>query len=232
MSPNSKDTIVMALGGSIIVQEKINTEFLGRFRDFILKFLEEDKKFIIVAGGGSVAREYQNAASEIINLSDEDKDWIGIHGTRINAHLLRAIFFDVAHPVVLDDPTKEIENEDKYNLFVASGWKPGWSTDYVAVMLAKRFNTKNVVIATRISHVYSDDIEKNGDAVPLEKLSWKQYREMVGDKWIPGMKSPVDPIAAKLAESEGMEAVVLKGTELDNMAKMLGGEDFEGSTIS
>jgi len=222
----------MALGGSIIVQEKINTEFLGRFRDFILKFLEEDKKFIIVAGGGSVAREYQNAASEIINLSDEDKDWIGIHGTRINAHLLRAIFFDVAHPVVLDDPTKEIENEDKYNLFVASGWKPGWSTDYVAVMLAKRFNTKNVVIATRISHVYSDDIEKNGDAVPLEKLSWKQYREMVGDKWIPGMKSPVDPIAAKLAESEGMEAVVLKGTELDNMAKMLRGEDFEGSTIS
>src|SRR3989344_1274185 len=225
MSPNSKDTIVMALGGSIIVQEKINTEFLGIFRDFILKFLEEDKNFIIVAWGGSVAREYQNAASEIINLSDEDKDWIGIHGTRINAHLLRAIFFDVAHPVVLDDPTKEIENEDKYNLFVASGWKPGWSTDYVAVMLAKRFNTKNVVIATRISHVYSDDIEKNGDAVQLEKLSWKQYREMVGDKWIPGMKSPVDPIAAKLAESEGMEAVGLKGTELDNMAKMLGGED-------
>ena len=35
-------------------------------------------------------------------VTDEDKDWIGIHATRLNAHLLRTIFRDVADPVVID----------------------------------------------------------------------------------------------------------------------------------
>ncbi|OGZ58759.1 MAG: hypothetical protein A3B96_03105 [Candidatus Spechtbacteria bacterium RIFCSPHIGHO2_02_FULL_43_15b] len=231
MNSNDNKTIVMALGGSIIVPEKINTEFLKGFRNFILKFLDEGKRFVIVAGGGITARNYQNAASEIVDISDEDKDWIGIHATRLNGHLLRTVFFDVAHPIILDDPTKDIGNEDKHNLFIASGWKPGWSTDYIAVMLAVRFHTDSVLIATRIDYVYDDDIEKNPSAKRLEKLSWQQYRKMVGDEWTPGMKAPVDPIAAKLAEEKSVEAIIVKGTELENLAKAVRGEDFKGSVI-
>ena len=226
-----KDTIVIALGGSIIVSDKINTGFLGDFREFILKFLKDGKKFIIVTGGGKIARDYQNAASEIIDLSDEDKDWLGIHATRLNGHLLRAIFFDIAHPVVLDDPTKKIDNESDYNLFIASGWRPGWSTDYVAALLTKRFGAKRLIIATKISHVYDDDIEKNINAKPLESITWADYRNMVGDAWIPGMKSPVDPVAAKFCEENGIEAVVAKGTELENLGNVVRGESFTGTTI-
>jgi uridylate kinase len=226
-----KDIEVIALGGSIIVSDKINTGFLGDFREFILKFLKDGKKFILVTGGGKIARDYQNAASEIIDLSDEDKDWLGIHATRLNGHLLRAIFFDIAHPVVLDDPTKKIDNEDNYNLFIASGWRPGWSTDYVAALLTKRFGAKRLIIATKISHVYDDDIEKNINAKPLENISWADYINMVGSAWIPGMKSPVDPIAAKFCEENGIEAIVAKGTELRNLEKVLRGEEFIGTTI-
>lgn len=232
MSSDSQNTIVIALGGSIIVAGDIQADFLKQFRKFILKFLKRGKRIVIVAGGGTIARDYQNAASKIVKLSDEDKDWLGIHSTRLNAHLLRAIFFDTAHPVVIKNPLAEVKKAEKYNLFIASGWKPGWSTDYVAVMLAERFKTKRVIIATRIPYVYDADIEKNGDAKPLEKISWKDYRKMIGSEWTPGMKAPVDPIAAKLAQSLRIEAVVALGTDLDNLENILEGKNFRGTTIN
>lgn len=227
-----KETIVIALGGSIIVSGNIQTNFLKQFRKFVLKFLKDGKKIVIVAGGGSTARDYQGAASKIIKLSDEDQDWLGIHATRINAHLLRAIFFDIAHPVVLDNPLKKIKNEEKYNLFIASGWRPGWSTDYVAVLLAHRFQTKRLIVATKISYVYSEDIEKNKQAKPLRKISWKDYRKIVGRRWTPGMRTPVDPVAAKLAQSLGMEVVVARGTDLDNLENIILGKKFRGTVIN
>jgi len=229
---DKENIVIIALGGSIIVPENINIDFLKQFREFILKFLKEGRRFVVVAGGGRVARNYQEAASYIVALSDEDKDWIGIHATRLNAHLLRAIFFDVAHPVVLDNPLKKIKNEGKYGLFIASGWRPGWSTDYDAVMLAERFGTKQVIIATKIPYVYDADIEKNPYAKPLTEISWKEYRKMVGNVWVPGMKSPVDPIAAKLAEGLKLEAVVVLGTELKNLEKVVRGEKFRGTVIA
>ena len=224
--------MIIHLGGSILVPNGgPNVEFIGRFREFILDFLEEGKRFIVVAGGGAIARHYQAAAGEIIDLSDEDKDWIGIHATRLNAHWLRAVFYKQAHPVVFDDPTKEIEGMDKYNLFIASGWRPGWSTDYVAMMLAKRFEVKEVIVATKLPYVYDDDKEKNGNAQPLKEISWADYRRMVGDKWIPGLRLPVDPIAAKVAELEGIKAIVVLGTDLMNLGRVIRGENFKGSVI-
>ncbi len=232
MNSDPQETIVIALGGSIIASRNIQAHFLKQFRKFILKFVSEGRRFVVVAGGGRIARDYQNAAAGIVELSDEDKDWIGIHATRINAHLLRVIFFDIAHPVVLDSPLKKIKNEEKYNLFIASGWRPGWSTDYVAVMLASRFQTKRLIIATKIPCVYDEDIEKNKRAKPLKDISWKEYRKMVGDVWTPGLKSPVDPIAAKLAQSLKLEAIVARGTDLENMENILRGKKFRGTLIN
>lgn len=232
MDTGSEDYSIIALGGSIVVPNGgINTEYLTKFREFVLNFLQEGKRFIIIMGGGAICREYQKAAGSIVELSDEDKDWLGIHVTRLNAHLLRAIFFDVAHPVVIDNPTKEIEDIDKYALFIASGWRPGWSTDYIAVMLAKRFRAKEFICATSVPYVYDDDVEKNANAKPIPKISWADYRRIIGDVWTPGMRAPVDPVAARLSEEEGIEAVVVLGTDLINLGKAIRGEEFQGSVI-
>ena len=95
-------TVVISLGGSIIVPDRIQVAFLKKFKEFILKFLKKDYKFIIVTGGGSTARNYIKAADRVTKINDEDKDWLGIHATRLNAHLLRTIFKKQAYPVVLD----------------------------------------------------------------------------------------------------------------------------------
>lgn len=221
----NKQMIVISLGGSIIMPGKIQVAFLKKFKEFILKFLKEGKRFIVVAGGGKICREYQAAADQISQLTDEDKDWLGIHATRLNAHLLRTIFKKQAYPVVLDSPHKPIDNE-RYRLFIASGWRPGWSTDYDAVLLAERFKADKVINASNVTHVY-DENKKS-----IEKISWQNYRKLISKHWKPGMNVPFDPIAARAAQKFKMTVIVTKGTDLENLANILTNKKFRGTIIS
>jgi uridylate kinase len=225
-----KKTIVISLGGSIIVPEKIQAAFLKRFKEFILKLIKENYKFVIVAGGGATARQYQSAAEQISSITDEDKDWIGIHATRINAHLLRTIFKKQAYPVVLDSPHKTVKGKP-YKLYIASGWVPGFSTDYDAVLLAKRFGAKKVINASNIDYVYDKDVGKHKDAKPIKEIRWKDYRKLVGSKWKPGMNAPFDPIAARAAEKSKMKVIVVNGTNLKNLENIIKGKNFKGTVL-
>lgn len=229
---HSKETIVISLGGSIIVSKNVHTYFLERFRMMLLPLLKE-KRIVLVVGGGSTARNYQQAAAKISHISDEDKDWIGIHCTRLNAQLLRTIFVEHAHPVLLDNPQRPITQSDwsKYSLFIASGWRPGCSTDYIAFFLAHRFHANGVLIATKVPYVYDSDVAKHPHAKPLYDLTWKKYRKMVGNKWIPGMKAPVDPIAARYGQEKKMHAIVVRGTEIKNLRRAIVGGKFRGTII-
>lgn len=221
--------IIIALGGSIMHPGEIDVLFLKKFRKFILKWLGKSKKFIIVAGGGSIARDYQNASSKILRLSDEDKDWIGIHATRLNAHLLRTIFYKEADPVVLDARFKIGKLRSKVT--IASGWRPGWSTDYVALQLADDFDVKEAVIAGSPAYVYTDDPKKNKQAKALKSLTWKEYRKLIPAAWKPGSHAPVDPVGARLAHGKKLAAVILKGTDLKNFDNLLAGKEFFGTII-
>jgi uridylate kinase len=50
-------------------------------------------------------------------------------------------------------------------------------------------------------------------------------------EWNPGLNSPFDPIASKMAEGEEMEVVIMNGKPIDNLAKYLNGEKFLGTVI-
>jgi len=231
---NSK-TIIVSLGGSIICSspEKINVRFLKKFRKLILKFIKRGYRFVIIPGGGKVCRLYQKAAAKIRRLPYEDMDWLGIHTTRLNAHLLRTIFRREACPVVFDNPFKKVKKEFlKKPIIIASGWRPGCSTDYDAILLAKRFKVKEIINAGNIPFAYNKDPFKYKNARAFKKISWKDYRKLVGSEWIPGLSTPFDPIAAKLAQKLEIRALIIKGTEIKNFEKvLLGPLKFRGTII-
>ena len=127
-------TVVVALGGSIVHPDGIDTRFLKNFKKFLAPFLKRGTRFVLVLGGGALARRFQEAAGGVANVNDEDKDWIGIHATRLNAHLFRTVFRDVANPVIIDSASKVARL--RYPVTIAAGWRPGWSTDYVALQIA------------------------------------------------------------------------------------------------
>lgn len=225
---------IIALGGSIVVPNEIDIEYLKRLHAFFVKYIEEgNDPVILVIGGGYPARQYQDAASAIVEVSDEDKDWIGIHATRSNAQLIRTIFADICYPVVLDNPHKYINKSDleDYSLFVASGGFPGHSTDYDAVALAQRFGASGFYIATTIPYVYDKDFSKYKDASPIKDLTWADYRSLISESWTPGMKAPVDPIAATAASKSNLFCHLFKGNNLANLENCIFGREFEGSVI-
>ena len=170
-------TKVLSVGGSIVVPEKPDTDFLCKFIVMIRNWLNEDSqlRLILVVGGGCPARIYQNAYREIVSASDgassdsSEADWIGIMATRLNAQLLKAALGDLCPQEVVYNPT----TVDEFNgrILVAAGWKPGFSTDNDAVLLAERFNADTVVNLSNIEKVYTDDPRKNPDAKPINSIS-------------------------------------------------------------
>jgi uridylate kinase len=198
---------------------------------FLLPFLKSGFRFVLVIGGGRLAREYQKAAGKIVKVSHEDLDWLGIHATRINAHLLRTIFRREAHPVVIDNPEKPV-SIGGYRLIVASGSRPGWSTDYIAARLTARFGAKKFIAAGKPAYVYDKDYTKFANAQPISLLTWQQYRKICSWKWRPGLHAPVDPVAADFARRKRLSAIVVKGTDLKNLSRAIRGESFKGSVIT
>lgn len=231
MPHSRKELLVISIGGSIVVPHTgIDIAYLERFRNLIRAQVEKGKRFIIVVGGGHTAREYQKAASSIVRLDPEDVDWLGIHATRLNGHLLRALFRDLAIHRVVKDPTRPLIW--KQPIMIAAGWKPGWSTDYVAVRLAHKYGAKRVLNLTNIDAVYDKDPNLYEDATAVEHIQWKQFRKIVGNTWSPGANAPFDPVASKLAHRWKMEVVITKGTDIQNVRAHLDGERAQGTIIS
>lgn len=214
----------------MIVPDAIDTTFLKQFRTSIQHHLSRGLSFYIVAGGGMTARRYQRAVEETRgDLHPEDVDWLGIHATRLNAHLLRALFKDEAQARIVKDPERV---RARAALIIGAGWKPGWSTDYCAVLAAKQLGAKRIVNLSNIDYVYTADPKKDPAAKPIEKISWSEFRAIIPDHWDPGLSSPFDPVASELAQENGMEAAILNGAKLEEFDKYLSGEPFKGTVIA
>ncbi len=226
------DRIILSLGGSLLVPEAIDTAFIKAFKKLILEYIKKGKRFILVTGGGKTARRYIEAAHGVSRITDEDKDWLGIHATRMNAHFIRTVFRAHAHPRINTNPH---DLEDFYGakepILVAGGWRPGRSTDYCAVTLGKYLDVKQIINLSNIDYVYDSDPCENPSAKPYKKMSWKEFQDLVGTKWNPGMNTPFDPVATKMAAEEEMEVAILNGEKLDNLRHYLDGKPFVGTVI-
>ena len=224
---------VLSVGGSIVVPDAPDTAFLNEFSSMVREWLSEDKsrKLILVVGGGAPARVYQNAYRAVGGNAKDDNqaDWIGIMATRLNAQLLKAIFSDLCEQDVVYDPTAAKDFTGR--ILVAAGWKPGFSTDNDAVLLAEQFGAKTVVNLSNIEKVYTDDPRKNPDAKPLDTISWADFRKMVGDEWVPGKNCPFDPIASAKADNAGISVICAGGKDIANIEKILNDQEFVGTKI-
>lgn len=223
----------MSVGGSLIVPREIDVTFLANLKGFIdMETTTKGRRFIIIAGGGRTARNYQDAAAGVAELDSNDLDWMGIHATRLNGHLLRTIFRDSAHPVMITNPDDILDVPASVPVVIAAGYRPGSSTDLRAVQIAEKIGATKVINLSNIDHVYTDDPRTNPDAKKIEEISWADFRALIPADWDPGLSSPFDPIAAKVAERDNIEVAIINGDKLDEVVKYLDGEEFVGTRIS
>lgn len=229
---SQSESFVFSVGGSLIAPTSgLNTLFLSNLNKFVRRNVDDGKRFYLIAGGGALARSYRDAGKVVIGtLTDEDLDWLGIHATRLNAHLLRTIFQDIAHPRILESYEHKLVNAHE-SVMIGAGWKPGWSTDYCAVTMAKDYGAKIIVNLSNIDVVCDDDPRTNPHAKPITDITWDEFQKLVGEEWKPGLNAPFDPIASKLSRENDMTVVVINGTDFKNIDAMMSGKEFVGTVI-
>lgn len=166
-------TFVLSLGGSIVSgKQGIEFEFLNKFNKFIRRQIsEKNRRFFIVVGGGKVCRDYQQGVKLVENqhITDSDIDWLGTHATHLNGHLLRTIFRDVAFKYVIIHYDRHYQIPSTCKVIIGAGWKPGWSTDYDAVLLCRDYKAKTIINMSNTDMVYDKDPNKFKDAKALKK---------------------------------------------------------------
>ncbi|KKU68725.1 MAG: hypothetical protein UX89_C0002G0050 [Parcubacteria group bacterium GW2011_GWA2_47_16] len=228
MPDNQK--IVISLGGSLIIPDELDLDFLRSFKTLIEAEVKTGKFFIIITGGGKVCRRYQEVARELGAGDSESLDWVGIYATRLNATLLRAVFGADAYGEIVVDPTQT--PSVAIPIIVGGGGVPGHSSDFAAVLMAEKTGAKRIVNLSNVDYVYDKDPRKFPDAEKVERVSWTEFLTIVGDEHRPGINVPFDPMAAKLAKKLGLEVAIMNGKPLLNLQNYLEGKAFKGTVIS
>ena len=219
--------VIISLGGSLVYPNKIAIGFLKKFKHCLSKYFA-DYQFIIFVGGGKVCRIYQSALLDF-GADAENRDWMGIKISRLNAEIVKQVFMENSFSEIIKDPNKKIQTEK--NVVLGAGFKPCNSTDYVATLFAKENNIDTIINLTNIDFVYDKDPSKFPNAKAIEKINWKDFREIIGNKWTPGLSSPFDPIASKLAEELKLKVVIINGKHLKRLEDFLNNKKFIGTII-
>jgi uridylate kinase len=226
------ETIVMSVGGSLIVPDQIDTTFLTNLKNLITtETATSGRRFIIIAGGGKTARRYQDAAAAVSPTTSDDLDWLGLHATRLNGHLLRTIFRDIAYPTMITNPDEVLDIRSQERVIIAAGYRPGCSTDLRAIQIADRLDAHKVINLSNTDYVYTDNPHTNPEAVKLEDITWTEFRKIIPEDWAPGLSAPFDPVAAREADRLGIEVAQINGLKLEELQKYLHNKTFIGTRI-
>jgi uridylate kinase len=224
-----KETIVISLGGSLIVPDKVDYKFLKGFK----KIINKNKKkygFIIVTGGGNTARNYIKALKKL-NIGEHFQSLMGISATRTNARLLTYLFGKSSNEN-LPSSMKEIKNLLKKNNPVICGalrYEKNETTDATAAKLARYFKSKFVNL-TKVKGLYNKNPKKK-NAKFIPEISWKDFKKMTPKKFKPGQHFVLDQKAARIIEKNKIKTYIL-GKKIGNLNKFLSGKKFTGTIIS
>jgi uridylate kinase len=226
-----KEVIVLSLGGSLIVPEVVDPAWIDKFKKVILK-LKNKYKFVIVCGGGFVAREY------ITILQSEHKNkkqqsLAGIAVTRMNARIMMQVFGSIANKE-LPMEMKQVKNMLKKEDVVFCGalrYAPNQTSDSTAAQLAVYLKTKFINI-TNIDGLYNDNPIKNKNAKFIAQINWKDFeKRALAIKYKPGQHFVLDQKASVIIRKNKVVTYII-GKNLKNLEGILKNKKFVGTTIS
>jgi uridylate kinase len=225
-----KRVVVLSLGGSLIIPDQVDINFLEKFKKIILKNTKKCK-FVIVCGGGSIARKYINALREA-GLNEELQSFSGISATRMNARFMSYFFNrnqDRGIPHTLRTVKKYVRKQDV--IFCgALEYKPKQTSDATAVEIASYFKTIFINL-TDVSGLHDKNPKKFKDAKFIPKISWSKFNKMANkEKYKPGQHFVLDQTAAKMILKNKVTSYIL-GKNLKNLDNLLNNRKYRGTII-
>lgn len=221
------DSIVIVMGGSVLLSEEIELSFFNQFKEVIDQINKKYKTYIVV-GGGKTARFYIKLGRKL-GFSEEDLDYIGILITQVNAKFLTEIL-DNSNKII----PKDIESafKDKNQLVVMGGTTSGHSTDMVGAELAEKINASKLIIATNVDGVYDKDPNICSDAKKYDEINIDDLINICGTKWdSAGKNTVIDGPALKIIKRSKIPTYVLNGKNTKEIEKAIFNDKFKGTII-
>jgi uridylate kinase len=230
MRESKKRIVVLSLGGSLIIPEDVNVKYLSNFKKIILKNTKSHK-FIIVCGGGSVARKYILALRKI-KINEQLQSFSGISATRMNARFM-SYFFDINPEQGIPHTMKILKKYIKKQDVIFCGaleYRPNQTSDSTAAEIAKKFRTIFINL-TNVPGLYDKNPLEHKDAKFTPKISWLDFDKRVNKmKFKPGQHFVLDQSASKIIMKNKITTYIL-GKNLVNLNNLLKNKKFKGTTI-
>ena len=219
--------VVISLGGSVIVPDKVDSKFLDGFKKVIEKFSKKNK-VVIVTGGGHTARDYISALRKE-NLNETIYSWVGIATTKLNARLVASYFNKIKK---IPDSLKEVKRGlKKSNIVIcgALGFQPGMTSDGDAAQIAEYLKADKFINITNVRGLYSKDPRLKG-AKFIPKISFNDFWNIAKNiNFKAGQHFVLDKFAAKVIKNAKIKTIILTG--LNNLQNCLRDKKYSGTVV-
>ncbi|MCK9595783.1 UMP kinase [Candidatus Pacearchaeota archaeon] len=226
-----KKVIVLSLGGSLIIPDDISVKYLREFKKVILKNTKK-YKFIIVCGGGSIARKYIYALREI-GMSENFQSFAGISATRMNARFM-SYFFNQNQERGIPHKMRELKRYvNKFDVIFCGAleYKPNQTSDSTAADIAKHIGCSFINL-TDVSGLYNKNPKEHKDAKFIPEISWKDFDNLASKlSFKPGQHFVLDQNASKIIMKHKITTYIL-GKDMKQLDNLLNSEKFKGTIIS
>ncbi|MFH1503763.1 MAG: UMP kinase, partial [Candidatus Diapherotrites archaeon] len=211
--------------------DKINLEYIKAFKKIILK--NKDKyKFIIVCGGGSIARKYISALREI-RMNEDFQNYAGISATRTNARFM-SYFFNQNQKRGIPKKTSEVKDYiKKYDVVFCGAleYRPHQTSDSSSAEIAKVFKCEFINL-TDVPGLHDKNPKEFKNAKFIPNTSWKNFNKMANKiKFKPGQHFVLDQKASKIIMRNKITTYIL-GKDMKQLDNLLNGKKFIGTKIS
>ncbi|AGT35074.1 hypothetical protein N186_03550 [Thermofilum adornatum] len=216
---------VIKLGGSLLFTEggELREEYVKSFLASLKKYSEaSDRKIVVVVGGGKVARRYIEVGRRLA-VNESLLDEIGIQVSRLNASLMHTAFYGT-FPLIPDTLRRlhELVNLGMKIIFMG-GLQPGQSTTTTAALAAESLGAE-LIIATDVDGIYTEDPKKHPEASFLEEISVGELKRKFVSGQHAGEYRLIDLYALNIIERGRIATYVLNGNPPDRIFRVLSGE--------
>lgn len=224
-----KRVVVLSLGGSQILSGGVNYPYLKKFKEVVLKY-KDDYNFVVVCGGGRLAREYIGAVKK--SGGDEYlQSLAGISATRANARFMY-YFFGIDAVNGVPHTKRTVKKYLKKHGIVFCGaleYKDNQTSDSVAAILAAKFRGEFVNL-TNVKGLYSRDPRRFKDAKFIPEISFDDFDKMIKKiKFKPGQHFVLDQGASLIIKKKNVLTYIIQ--DVKDLDLYLSGRTFVGTRI-
>ena len=223
--------ILLKLSGEALMGDKqygIDPKRLAKYADEIKQIHDLGVEIAIVIGGGNIFRGVSGASNGMDRVQG---DYMGMLATVINGMALQSALEEkgmltrlqtalkieaIAEPYIKRRAVRHLE-KNRIVIFGAGTGNPYFTTDTAAVLRGVEINADVILKGTRVDGIYSEDPEKNKNAIKFDTISF--------DDVLKKGLNVMDTTAFTLSQENKLPIIVFDMNKEGNLFKICSGEN-------